>query len=559
MSLALKPGHLRRYKDLLRLFFKYGRGDLVRGAELEEVEAEPEHPADRAARAEELAADLESMGPTFIKLGQLLSTRADVLPPDYIQALSRLRDHVEPVPGEQILQTVEEELGVKVSRAFPEFDLKPLAAASLGQVHRAVLRDGREVVLKVQRPDVRRVVREDMEALDQIARLLDRHTSLGPKVRFQQLLDEFRRSLLRELDYRQEAGHLRTLAENLQTFDRIVVPRPVEDFSSARVLTMDYIHGCKVSALHPLARVELDGAGLADQLFRAYLQQILVDGFLHADPHPGNVFVTEEGRLALLDLGMVIRLPPSLVNHLVALVLAIGENRPDDAATAVLEMSEAPEGASPAALARRLADLIGRFQSSQLKDLQMGRVLIEISQLSVEVGLRLPPEVGMIGQTLLKLDAVGQILAPDFNANEAIRENALQLVRQRMWKGESLAGLFKTAQAFKDFAAHFPLRAGRILDLVAENRMRVEVDAIDEQYLMQGFQKIANRITLGLVLASLIIGAALLVRVETSFRLFGYPGLAILLFLAAAAGIALLAFTIVFRDDRPASSQGPTV
>jgi predicted unusual protein kinase regulating ubiquinone biosynthesis (AarF/ABC1/UbiB family) len=313
---------------------------------------------------------------------------------------------------------------------------------------------------------------------------------------------------------------------------------------------MDYIAGFKVSDLNPIARVELDGAALADQLFRAYLKQILVDGFLHADPHPGNVFVTQDGRLALLDLGMVVRLPLVLQNRLVTLILAIAEGRADEAAESLLDLSETKEGINRSALVRRLSDLLGRFRDSQLKDLNMGRVLVEITRSSIDCGLRLPSEFSMVGQTLLKLDAVGRILAPEFNTNQAIRDNALGLLRRRLWKEESLGGLFKTAVAFKEFAAQFPARAGRILDLVADNRLKLEIDAIDEQYLMQGLQKIANRITLGLILAASIIGAALLMRIETSFRLFGYPALAMLLFLGAAVGIALLAFHIVFRDDR---------
>ncbi|MBV8879878.1 MAG: AarF/ABC1/UbiB kinase family protein [Planctomycetaceae bacterium] len=458
---------------------------------------------------------------------------------------------MDPVPGEQVMATIEEELGVKISRAFPSFELKPLAAASLGQVHRATLRDGREVAIKVQRPEVRHRVLEDMDALGEIAGLLDRHTELGQRLRFRELLDEFRRSLLRELDYRQEARHLRTIAENLKEFDRILVPRPVEDFSTARVLTMDYVSGFKVSDLNPLARVEMEGDALADQLFRAYLKQILVDGFLHADPHPGNVFITEDGRLALLDLGMVVRLPPTLQNRLVSLLLAIGEGQAEEAVAALLDISETKDDIDRAGLTRRLADIIGRYRDARLKDVDMGRVLIEITRTSVDCGLRLPAEISMVGQTLLKLDAVGRTLSPGFDTNEAIRMNALRLMRQRMWKEESLGGFFKTAMAFREFAGQLPSRAGRILDLVADNRLKVQVDAIDEQYLMQGLQKIANRITLGLVLAALIIGAALLMRIETSFRLFGYPALAILLFLGAAVGIAILAFHIVFHDDRP--------
>ena len=548
MALSLKPAHLKRYKDIVHLLLKYGRSDVLKGADLELGEDfEPPSPG-TGTKAEELAADLEKMGPTFVKLGQLLSTRTDLCPPATIEALARLRDRVEPVDGAEILQTIEEELEVKVVRVFPEFDLHPLASASLGQVHRAVLRDGREVVVKVQRPDVRKRVTEDMEALDKIADLLERHAEFARRYRIRSLLDEFRRTILQELDYRQEASNLITLGENLREFDRIVVPVPLEDLTTSRVLTMQYVHGFKISALPPVDRALLDGPELADQLLRAYLKQILVDGFVHADPHPGNVFVTDDGRIALLDLGMITRLAAPLQDRLVALMLAIAEGRGDEASSALLQLVDADEEVDRGAFTRRVNDIVGRFQEAQLQDLDIGRVLVEITRAAVDCGFFLPSEVGMIGQTLLKLDSVGRHLAPDFKTNEAIRKHALKVMRSRVIKGGSFGSLFRSVVEMKDFATHLPGRVNRILDVVADNKLRLEVDAIDENRLIEGLQKIANRITLGLVLAALIIGAALLTRVDSPFRLFGYPGLPILLFGGAAAGIIALAFTIVFRD-----------
>lgn len=555
MKLSLKPAHLKRYKDIVRIFLRYGKRDLLHGADADlEEEVKPPTP-ETTARAEELAADLEKMGPTFIKLGQLLSTRTDLFPPVYIEALSRLRDKVEPVDPAEIFKIIEEELEAKVSRVFPEFDVAPLASASLGQVHRAVLRDGRRVVVKVQRPEARRRATEDMEALAQIAELLDQHTEFGRRYRFGRLVEEFRHSLFQELDYRQEASHLQTMAENLREFDRLVVPAPVPDLTTSRVLTMEQIHGFKVSLLEPLERVEIQGDELADQLFRAYLKQILVDGFVHADPHPGNVFVTEDCRLALLDLGMVSRITPQIQDKLVTLMLAIGEGRGDEAAAAVFKLVGADDTVDQERFTHRTNDLVGRFQQASLKDLDMGRVLVEMSRAAVDCGFHLPSEISMVGQTLLKLDSVGRLLAPEFKTNDAIRRHALKVMRRRVFRAESFGSLFKSAIELKEFATELPGRVNRILDVVADNRLKLEIDALDETRLMAGLQKIANRITLGLVLAALIIGAALLVRVDSPFRIFGYPGLPMLLLGAAAIGIILLIFTILFRDVPGAASR----
>ncbi len=237
---------------------------------------------------EALAHDLEEMGPTFIKLGQLLSTRPEFLPQSYLDALARLQDKVKPFRADAVEEIVSSELGVRLSKGFLEFDLEPIAAASLGQVHKARLRDGRLVAVKVQRPGIRKMIREDLDALEDIASSLDRHTEIGRRAAFLEMLKEFRRTLFAELDYRQEAQNLIRLGKNLERYERLIVPQPVEDYTTSRVLTMDYVRGTKITSFSPLARLEMDGKVLADDLFKAYLDQVLVDGFFHADPHPGK-------------------------------------------------------------------------------------------------------------------------------------------------------------------------------------------------------------------------------------------------------------------------------
>src|SRR5688572_5186732 len=244
MGMSLKPEHLKRYKDFAWLLFKYGRGDLVSRAGLAELmPADPGEAAGTPAQAEELAADVEKLGPTFIKLGQLLSTRPDIVPPAYAQGLARLQDDVAPFPFAEVERIVTEELGVRLSKAFSSVDETPLAGASIAQVHRARLRDGREVAIKVQRPGIRERVLDDLEALSDIARFLVEHTEFGNRYDVDQLFEQFRKSLLRELDFRQEAIHLLSLARNLKDIEDICVPEPVLGYSTSRVLTMEFIGG----------------------------------------------------------------------------------------------------------------------------------------------------------------------------------------------------------------------------------------------------------------------------------------------------------------------------
>jgi len=549
MGISLKPQHLNRYRQIAWLFVKYGRSDLVKETGLEEtLEAEQRVTPKEAAKASELADDLEKLGPTFVKLGQLLSTRVELMPRAYLDALTRLQDKVEPFPFDEVEKIVASELGVRMSKAFSDFEVTPIAAASLGQVHRARLRDGRQVAVKVQRPGIRDAMLEDLDALDEIAEFLDGHTAAGKRYEFCQMLSEFRKSLLRELDYRMEANNLITIGKNLKEFEHIVVPEPITDYSTSRVLTMQYVHGKKITDLNPLARMEFDGAALAEELFRAYLQQILVDGFFHADPHPGNVFLTENYQIALIDLGMVGRIMPGLQEQLLQLLLAISEGRGDDSADIAIKLGERKEEFAEKEFKHAIAEIVAKQQGATVEQMQVGRLVLEVTQASGENGVRVPPELTMLGKTLLNLDQVGRAIEPSFDPNASIRRNAAQIMQQRLMKSLSPGNLFSGVLELKDLVQRLPSRLNKILDAIANNELKVSVDAIDEKTLVVGFQKVANRITVGLIIAALIVGAAMLMKVETSFRLWGYPGLAILLFLAAAAGGVTLLINILFYD-----------
>lgn len=555
MHVSLKPERLRRYADVARLLWRHGRSDLVRSAGLEDALDGEDLPSDGAvAEAEELVRDIEKLGPTFIKLGQILSSRTELLPKPYIDALSRLQDRVEPESAEDAIAVVETELGRKLSSAFRDFEREPFAAASLGQVHRAILHDGTPVAVKVQRPRIRERIAADLAALSDVAEFLDEHTEMGRRLGCRSLLVEFRRALLYELDYRQEARNLDIVATNLAEFRRIVVPRPFDDFSTGRVLTMEYIEGTR---LEPLGDGDGNAVGrrrralLAEDLFRAYLKQVLVDGIFHADPHPGNLLLTDDGRLALVDLGMVSVVSPAMRDRLLRWMMAIADGRGDDAANIALKIGRPRPGMDRAEFRRRVSEIVIRNGGAHLRDVEFGKIVVEANRIADECGLDGPHELTMLGKALLHLDHVGKVLDPEFDANASVRRNAAEIVQQRMLDSLSGEGLTRNLYEFAHFAGQLPSRVNRILDTVANNELEVSVDAIDEQRLIAGLHKIANRITLGLILAALVVAASLLMRVPTTFNLFGYPGIAIVLFLIAAGGGIVLALSIVITDRKP--------
>jgi predicted unusual protein kinase regulating ubiquinone biosynthesis (AarF/ABC1/UbiB family) len=537
---------LSRYREFARFVAKYGRAEFV-------TRAGAESDSDRETDADEaraFAADLERLGPTFIKLGQLLSTRADLLPPSYLEALARLQDNVGPFPFADIERIVQDELGVRLSKAFESFTPEPIAAASLGQVHRAVMRDGRAVAVKVQRPHVREQVLKDLDALDEVAALMQRFSAVTRSIDAPGVLEEFRRAILLELDYREEARNLLSLSHHLRDFEHIVVPLPIEDFTTARVLTMDYIEGTKITAVSQVEWTEVDGVALGDELFRAYLQQILLDGVFHADPHPGNVLLTPDHRLALIDLGMVGRVSSAMQERLFRLMLAISEAKGDDAASIVIAIGDTHEDFDEMQMRRTISQLVGRYRNAAAKELNVGHVMLQLARAATQDGLRMPPELSLLGKTLLNLDEIGRRLDPDFDVNASLRRSATRLMQRRMLNNLTPANVFSTALEVRDFAERLPGRMNRILDALAANDLRLKIEVIDHGSIIDGFQKVANRIAVGLVLAGLIVGAAMLMRVQTPFRILGYPGLAMLLFLAAAGGGFWMAWTILAGDVR---------
>jgi ubiquinone biosynthesis protein len=550
MKLSLKPHHLKRYKDIALLFWKYGTTDLAKefasdamGDDKTALPAKPGQPS-----PEELADDLEKMGPTFVKFGQLLSSRADLLPEPYLKALARLQDKVKPFPYAEVEQIVASELGIRVSKAFAFFEEKQLAAASLGQVHRAALRDGRPVVVKVQRPEIRTQIAEDFEVLEEIADFFDQHTDIGRRYRFGKILAELKRSILQELDYQREASNLTTLANNLKEFPHLIVPLPVPDFSSRSVLTMDYVSGTKITALSPIAQLDINGELLAEELFKAYLKQVLIDGFFHADPHPGNIFLTDDGRVALLDLGMTGRLNSSMQENLLRLLLAISEGNGDEAVKIILRISETAEDFDEMEFTKKANAFISDQKDQTLDHQDVGMALLNVARTAAATGLYVPTELTLLGKTLLQLEAVGKTLCPHFNPNASVRRHVAEIMTTRMRKAATPGNVFGTFLEMKDFVGGLPARVNKILDVVGNSELEVNVKTPDARHLLNGFEKIANRVTTGILLAALIIGAALMMRIDSAFKIFGYPGIAMIFFLIALGGSAWLILGILWND-----------
>ena len=542
-------GGMSRRTQILRLLLRYRNSGVFSGINLDPA-VDHDVPAD--GNPEQFVRDLESLGPTFVKLGQMLSTRPDIVPPEFATALERMQENVAPITAERVRQIFEEEIGVPVSKAFASFDEHPLGCASLAQVHHAVLRSGREVAVKVQKPEVAAQVRSDLEVLRSFASAADRLTPLGRRVRFADWLNEFAKTLIAELNYETEAENLVRFGEHLAPFPELWVPQPVWDFTGRRVLTMEMAHGVRVDAIPPVRRTEQSMAPLASALIRGYLDQMFVHGEIHADPHPGNLRVTGDRRLAIFDLGMVAHVPPRLRERLLKLLFAAVDGRGEEVADETIALSTRLEDYDEERYLREVGQMIARYAAHE--NTTEGQVVLELVRIATATGLRTPPELSLLGKTLLNLEAVCRTLSPELDIRRIVERHLQHVMRARLRKSMSRANLASEAMEVQSLLREAPRRMGDILSLLAENRMQMKVTGLEESRLMESLQKIANRVAAGIVTAALILASAQMMRIDTGFKLWGYPAIALVLFLLGVVlGLGIVTSAVLF--DRRARAR----
>ena len=591
--MILAPRFLPRLAATVGLFTRYGLRDFARQQGL--IELSPEEAAAEEASNGDGAIDravafrkrLVELGPAYVKLGQVLSTRPDLIPEPYIQQLQRLQDDVGPVPFADIEEIIQEQLGGRISKLFETFDHTPLATASLGQAHTATLRDGRAVVVKVQRPDIRGLLADDIEFFRELAKFLSAHFRAGARVDMVGVVQQLERALADELDYRLEARNMALFRRSLAEFPRLLVPKVVEAYTSERVLTSERVRGVKVNEIPALTRLDNDLSLLADELGKGYLKQIAIDGHFHADPHPGNVFLvlpgpenprtpsdiasqerraeerapvtplskleqvaqreaapaasSKEPRLALIDFGMTARLSPPMRDRIVRLLFDLAENRGDDAGETLIEIGELVPDFDRTGFIREIAQLIAQNHERAVGDMQAGRVLYDAITIAFQRGLRLPAELTLLAKTLFSLDAITRALDPSYNPTDAIRSYTTEIINERARRDLSPARLARAVAQTTDLMNALPHRLDLITQHMAANDFALKIDAPQMSTLLKGMQKIANRIFTGLVLTGLLVSSGLLINQRPRLGTTGF---------VLAAGIALYMVVSILVSDR---------
>lgn len=549
---------IARTAQIVKFLLKYRTAGVFSGIELDAAELDPDTD-EVQGQPEQFVTDLEALGPTFIKIGQALSTRPDMVPPAFIAALERMQDDVAPLPFDAIRGVIESELETKLSRLFDSVDETPIGTASLAQVHRGTLRDGRRVAIKVQRPGIETQIRDDLEALASLAGKVDRHTDMGRRMRFSDWVHEFRKTLLAELDYRVEAENLTRFGQHFEAYPDVFVPTPLWDYTRARVLVMELVDGVKATDISGISRTEQDLGQLGASLMRAYLDQLFVHGELHADPHPGNLLVTGDGRIALLDLGMVAHIPPRRREQLLKLLFAAVDGRGEEVANEAVAMGTRLEDFDGERYEREVGQMVARYAARSGGRAQSeGRLVLDITLLGAACGLRTPPELSLLGKTLLNLEAVSKALDPDMDVKSVVEGHLENVMRQRLKKSFSPGALASEAMELQALVRESPRKVSDILTLLSENRLAMRISGLEDSYLVENLQKIANRISTGIIVAALILASAMLMRSEGGPRLLGYPAVALVLFsIAVILGLAIVVSAMLRdRKARPAERRG---
>ncbi|MCU0524514.1 MAG: AarF/ABC1/UbiB kinase family protein [Elainella sp. Prado103] len=503
-----------RQREIVEVFIRYG-WDYMRQVLTFGKGDEPNLPA-----PEILSKILTDLGPVYVKLGQLLSTRPDLLPPSYIQALSHLQANVPPVPWEGIAQVLRQELGQPAEALFAEFDQQAIAAGSIAQIHRAVLQDGQPVAIKIQRPGIEAVVAQDIALFRQIAGLLSA-TDFGRRYNVVELADEFSTSLRHELDFTQEANYTERLRQNLTTSrwfdpDRVVVPQVYRSLSSRRILVLEWLDGLPILKAPLPTRIESsshlrhDFTSLA---FRVFLQQYLVDGFFHADPHPGNLFYLEDGRLGILDCGMMGTLNPRMQSIMVELVLAIVDFDPDRCAQLTLQLAEPMDITQPINLAQLQADydrLLRRYHSLSLSSLNVSEAFSQILEAARHNNLRWPSNIGLLTKSLANLEGAGREFDPSVNIMDEVRPLMIDLFRRQLVGSDLTQSALRTALEFKQLSMESPRQVGFLLNRLTSETLKLNLAVQDLNAIRKTLDDGANRRSFSTVVGSLIIGAAII-------------------------------------------------
>jgi len=541
--------HLNRYRHILAVLLKHGFGELVEALKIDQYlevglqliskkKAAREEPLSRPQR---LRMALEELGPTYIKLGQVLSTRPDLIPSDFTSELSRLQDSVPPFAFAEAEAILQREFGAPSSETFDFIASEPAASASIGQVHRARLKNGEEVAVKIQRPGIRAIIEVDLEIMLHLATLAERHVEELALHRPVKIVEEFARTLEKEIDFRIEAANIDRIAQGFLDDPTVYIPAVFREFSTACVLTTEYVEGVKISHLDRLVAGGYDLRLLCSRGADIVLKQVFHHGFFHADPHPGNIFALPGNVICLLDFGMVGVVDRQTRELFVELVDSVVRRNEARTAQALLQLTSWERPPDLRQLERELSEFMGRHLFRPLKEIEVGKLLQDLLEIAARFRLRLPPDIFLMLKAVSTVEAVGRMLDPEFDMIAKAAPFIEQVMMDRFNPQRVAEDAGDLAARLLKFLHQFPKDLLDLAGLMRQQKLSLQLkhDGLDK--VLATHDQISNRISFAIIIAALIVGSALIVISKTPPLFYGISLIGIIGFLAAALmGIWLL-------------------
>ncbi len=539
--------YVRRRREIVGTFARHGLGYFVQSFGLGDLTALPSSRREitrpqknQYLLARNLREALVELGPTFVKLGQLLSTRPDLLPPVYIEELERLQDKVTAISNEELNRVLKQEIG-DINQIFAEFNQEPLAAASIGQVHRARLLSGEEVIVKVQRPGIEEKVKNDLEILKGLARISERRSAEARRVGILGMVEDYARTLMRELDYEREARNTERVYQNFADDKRVVIPKVYRQYSSPRVLIEEFIPGLKLSDIEGIEKKGWSRRNISALGTEAFLSQIMLHGFFQADPHPGNILVVDEKTICFIDFGEIGYLSDLRLMYVGQLLVAVNKNDPYSAMSVMRDMGILDAVENTEEFAEDFADLVESLYSTSMGGLDMKRMRTEIMELTYRYQLKMPAYLTSMMKALITVEGVGKKLDPSFNFSEVASPLAKKVYRERLKPGN--IGKYLRSRYYKDFEPlkEIPANFNRLLKNSAEGNLALKLQMDLSPRLYRKVTQLVSRLSFSLIITGALIGSALIIQTNHSTEIAQFVYLGV-----AGFAIALISLVIFF-------------
>ncbi|WP_094227722.1 ABC1 kinase family protein [Methanolobus psychrotolerans] len=476
---------------------------------------------------------LEELGPTYIKLGQILSVRQDLIPPEYTKELSKLQDDVQPFGIKEAETIIKEELGSSIEDLFEQFEEIPIAAASIGQVHRAKLKSGEDVVVKVQRPGIGKIIEADLDILHSIAGFTEEHLPEARLYRPVEIVEEFERSIRAELDYTQEGRNAEHFARNFQDHPRIYIPKVYWDYSSMKILTLEYIDGVKSSSFEELDGIRADRKEIAIDVLKAFMKQVYEDGFFHADLHPGNVFIMKDGRIALLDFGMAGFLSYDMRNLLVDELIAITRGDTTLYIELLRDLGSIGDEVDIALLKIDIDHLLYKYYGRALSQLNTALILEEMINLLRKYQIKIPANIALLSKGAMTIEGFSSIMDPQINLAIIAEPFAKNAIKDRV-RLTNIAG-----SAYRDFSSwtrilrRAPMKLSHILDIAERGYLNLRFEHHGFDRIVAEIDAASNRLSFSLIISAIIVGSSLIIQTGMEPHIWGVPLLGVMGFLMA--------------------------